>query len=325
MKEAKYYTTEGTVVRCLLCPHNCVLAEGRVGICSGRKNLGGKLYATNYGETVSIGMDPIEKKPLFHFYPGSSILSVAPNGCNLRCPFCQNWQISQGRCETQFISPSRLLELAVEQKSLGVAYTYSEPLIWFEYLLDSGGLLHEQGLKNVLVTNGLINEEPLDELIPIIDAANIDLKAMDEDFYREVKGDLKTVLATTGRVKDHWHIELTNLVIPTKNDSLEALSYLIDFIAELDDEIPLHFSRYFPHYKYDIPPTPESTLRDAWELARKKLKYVYVGNISMEGAQDTRCPECSELLIRRSYFATEIVGLTGCNCRKCGYGINVVR
>ncbi len=323
MKEARYYRIEGDSVRCLLCPHQCLIGNGKVGICSGRKNIDGKLYAINYGETVSVAVDPIEKKPLYHFYPGSSILSVAPNGCNLRCPFCQNWQISQGKSPTQFISPEELVNLAGKQNSVGVAYTYSEPLIWFEYLLDAGELLHRHSLKNVLVTNGMINEEPLAELIPLIDAANIDLKAMDEEFYRELKGDLKTVLNMIRTVKKHWHIELTNLIIPTKNDSALVLSRLIDFVVELGDDTPLHFSRYFPHHKYDIPPTPESTLRYAWELAKRKLKYVYVGNIWIEDAQDTKCPGCGQLLIRRSHGSLDIGGFNGEKCSRCGHKINV--
>jgi len=284
----------------------------------------GTLYATNYGETVSVAVDPIEKKPLYHFYPGAHILSIAPNGCNLRCGFCQNWQISQGKAATRFISPEELLQLTTRENSIGVAYTYSEPLIWFEYLLDAGEFLHAHGAKNVLVTNGMINDGPLEELIPVIDAANIDLKAMDEGFYREQGGNLRTVLNTIERVKPHWHIELTNLIIPTKNDSQEALCRLIDFVAELDPEIPLHFSRYFPHYKYEIPPTPASTLTHAWELARKRLKYVYLGNIWTENTQDTRCPQCNALLIKRQLFTSETEGLQGRNCRRCGYGINVV-
>jgi len=324
MKEAKYCRTEGDAVRCLLCPHYCLIGDGMLGLCSGKKNVGGRLYAINYGETVSIATDPMEKKPLYHFYPGFSILSVAPNGCSLRCPFCQNWQISQGKSSTQFISPEKLVDLAMRCDSVGVAYTYSEPLIWFEYLLDAGKLLHARSLKNVLVTNGMINEEPLNELIPLIDAANIDVKGMDEHFYRELKGDLKTVLKTIRIVKDYWHIELTNLIIPTKNDSPDALSSLVDFVAELGDDIPLHFSRYFPCYKYDIPPTPESTLRYAWELARKKLKYVYVGNIWIEGAHDTRCPGCGQVVVSRGHFSVDMSGLRGKKCKRCGYEINLV-
>jgi pyruvate formate lyase activating enzyme len=325
MKEAKYYRTEGDAVRCLLCPHRCLIRDGKLGLCSGKKNIRGRLYATNYGETVSIATDPMEKKPLYHYYPGASILSVAPNGCSLRCPFCQNWQISQGKSATQFIGPEKLLDLVMQYDSVGVAYTYSEPLIWFEYLLDAGKLLHAHSRKNVLVTNGMINEEPLNELIPLIDAANIDLKGMDEHFYRELKGDLKTVLNTIRVVKDHWHVELTNLIIPTKNDSPEALSSLVDFVAELGDDIPLHFSRYFPCYKYDIPSTPKTTLEYAWKLARKKLKYVYVGNIWIEGAQDTRCPDCGQLLISRSHFSLDMSGLKGKKCKRCGYEISLVR
>ncbi len=325
MREAKHYKIEHDGVRCLLCPHFCLLAPGKTGLCSGRKNVGGKLYAINYGETVSLAIDPIEKKPLYHFYPGSDILSVAPNGCNLRCPFCQNWQISQGKCPTEYVSPERLLELALDHGSIGVAYTYSEPLIWFEYLLDAGTLLHSRGLKNVLVTNGMINPEPLEEIAPIVDAANIDLKGLDQVFYDELKGDVETVKSTIERVKDLWHVELTNLVIPTKNDSDEAITRLVDFVAALNDEIPLHFSRYFPHHRYDIPATPEPTLRRAYDIAKARLKYVYLGNIRIENTQNTECPHCGQLLVRRDQVFSQVVGLSDGNCSRCGRKTNIVR
>lgn len=325
MKEATYYEKVDGKVKCLVCPHYCVLAEGKVGICRGRKNIDGKLYAVNYGETCSVALDPIEKKPLYHFYPGSNIFSVSPNGCNLSCPFCQNWEISQGKVPTQYIEPTELVELAKRYNSIGVAYTYAEPLVWYDYLLDVGEECYKHKLKNVLVTNGMINEDPLRKLLPLIDAMNIDLKSMDEKFYKEfVKGDLEAVLNTITIAKKSCHIELTNLLIPTKNDSDSDITKLVDWIAELGDDTPLHFSRYFPHYKFRVETTPEATLRKAWELAKKKLKYVYVGNIQIEGSSNTICPNCGTLLIERGWFASRITNLKGKNCGNCGYEINIV-
>lgn len=312
-------------MRCLLCPHSCLLEEGKIGICRGRKNQGGTLYAVNYGETTSLAVDPIEKKPLYHFHPGTQILSTAPNGCNLACPYCQNAEISQGEVSTQYISPEKLAKLAKNYNSVGIAYTYSEPLIWYEYLLDCGELAHENGLKNVLVTNGLINEEPLKELLPFIDAMNIDLKSMKEEFYKKVvKGDLSTVLNTIRLSKKTCHVELTNLVIPTLNDSEEDLVELIDWVADLGVDTPLHFSRYFPHYKFTTEPTPVETLKKAWRMAREKLRYVYVGNVWIEGASDTLCYNCGNLLIQRTHYSTKITGMANGKCGNCGTEAEVV-
>ncbi len=326
LKEALYYEKlEDGRVRCLLCPHFCLLGEGKVGLCQGRKNDGGILYAVNYGETTSLAVDPIEKKPLYHFYPGSQILSVAPNGCNLSCPYCQNAEISQGKVSTQYIPPERLVKLAQQYNSVGIAYTYSEPLIWYEYLLDSGKLVHEAGLKNVLVTNGLINEGPLDELLPFVDAMNIDLKSMREDFYRKiVRGDLQTVLKTISMSKKRAHVELTNLVIPTLNDSQEELGELIDWVARLGVDTPLHFSRYFPYHDFTVEPTPVETLKNAWRMAKERLRYVYVGNVWIEGASDTSCYNCGNLLIQRSYYSARTTGIEDGKCSNCGVEAEVV-
>ncbi len=326
MKEALYYErlADGRV-KCLLCPHFCLLKDGEVGLCKGRKNEGGVLYAVNYGETTSLAVDPIEKKPLYHFIPGSQILSCAPNGCNLACPYCQNAEISQGKVSTRYVPPDRLVKLAKQYDSVGIAYTYSEPLVWYEYLLDAGRLAQENALKNVLVTNGLINREPLEELLPLIDAMNIDLKSMRENFYkRVVKGDLETVLNTIRLSKKRTHVELTNLVIPTMNDSEEELRELIDWVAELGVDTPLHFSRYFPHYKFSLEPTPVETLRRAWDLAKEKLRYVYVGNVWLEGASDTLCYNCGNRLIQRSYYSTSIDGIHNGKCSSCGVKAEVV-
>ncbi len=324
--EAKYYTKEKDKIKCLICPNYCIIAEGKVGRCLGRKNISGKLYAINYGEVVSIAIDPIEKKPLYHFYPGSKILSVATYGCNLLCPFCQNWEISKQTVPSRHIDPKSLLAIAQRPDSIGISYTYTEPLIWFEYLLDVCPLVKKAGLQNVLVTNGMINEEPLRELLPYIDAMNIDLKSIKPDFYDEfIKGDLPTVLNTIKIAKTACHIELTNLVIPTKNDSIAEITELVDFVATLGRDTVLHFSRYFPNYKLNIPPTPTETLIQAYEIAKKKLDYVYIGNVhNLVNGNNTYCPKCSNLLVARGYFSAKIVGIKDGSCSRCGRKVDIV-
>jgi len=326
MQEAKYYELlpDGST-KCLLCPHNCVIKPEKISPCKARKNIGGVLYAKNYGECVSIAMDTIEKKPLYHFYPGTLILSTAPNSCNFKCPYCQNSEISQEESSTKYVSPEELVESALQENSLGIAYTYTEPLTWYEYLIDTAKIARNKGLKNVLVTNGMINEEPLKELLPYIDAANIDLKSMDPEFYKKIVwGDLETVLNTIKITKNHWHIELANLIIPGYNDSPELIQELVDFVASIGVDIPLHFSRYFPHYKFNVPPTPVETLRFAGELACEKLQYVYIGNVWIKessGIRDwssTYCPECGNLLVNRSYFGVRVTGIADGRCIKCG-------
>lgn len=329
MIEAKYYKkiikAGKELLQCELCPNSCVIGEGKVGSCLGRKNINKKLYAVNYGEVVSIAMDPIEKKPLYHYFPGAPIFSVATYGCNLQCPFCQNWEISQAQAESKFYAPSELVKTALTYPTIGIAYTFTEPLIWFEYLLEVMKIARKSGLKNVLVTNGMINAEPLRELIPLIDAMNIDLKSIRDSFYKEyVKGDLQAVKHTIETAKKNCHIELTNLIVPTKNDAHSDLADLVDYCASLGRDTVLHFTRYFPYYKVDIEHTTEQTLLSALEIARQKLDYVYLGNI---GGHDnnTYCPQCNNLLVNRGYFNTIATGLKDNNiCRKCGntiYGV----
>ncbi len=324
--EAKYYTKEKDRVKCLLCPNYCLIAEGKVGRCLGRKNISGRLYAINYGEVVSIAIDPIEKKPLYHFYPGSKILSVATYGCNLLCPFCQNWEISHQTVPSRYYDPKKLLEVALRPASIGISYTYTEPLIWFEYLMEICPLVKKAGLKNVLVTNGMINEEPLRELLPYIDAMNIDLKSIRLLFYDDfIKGDLATVLNTIKTAKSACHIELTNLIIPTKNDSVEELNELVDFVAGVGKDTVLHFSRYFPNYKLAIEPTPTETLIQAYEIAKKKLDYVYIGNVhNLSNGNNTYCPKCSNLLVARGYFSAKILGIKDNACNRCGRKVDMV-
>ncbi len=269
-------------VRCLLCPHYCLLRKGETGKCGVRQNQNGRLYSLIYAEATSIALDPIEKKPLYHFYPGNSILSLGTKGCNLKCPWCQNWSIAQDlNCPTQRITPREVVEKAKQLKSFGIAYTYNEPFIWYEFVYDTAKLAHQQGLKNVLVTNGYVNQKPLEELIGYIDAMNIDVKSMEETFYQKYcAGKLSPVLASAEFSVKRCHIEITNLIIPTLNDNEENLHRLVDWVAEkLGKNTPLHFSRYFPAYKTDLAPTPIETLKKAQRYALKKLRYVYLGNV----------------------------------------------
>ncbi len=325
MVEARYYEKKNGYIECQLCPHYCKIQPGKLGACRARKNESDKLWAINYGETTSVALDPMEKKPLYHFFPGSQILSIACNSCNMHCPFCQNWEISQTAVKTEQLSPELLLKIFHDHSSIGIAYTYTEPLMWFEYLLDVGELIHNEGGKNVLVTNGLLNEKPLLELIPLIDAMNIDLKTMDPETYKNILfGDLDTVKRTIETAHQKCHIEITNLLVTGLNDKKRDIDRLIDYVASIDKDIPLHFSRYYPNYKYDKPPTSIKRLEYAYERAKEKLNYVYLGNIPAADGANTYCPECGVLLIERMYFRTLIKGLDGTRCASCGKEINIV-
>ena len=328
LKEAAFYQSiSDDKLQCRLCPAECKLAEGQVGICGCRFNKQGKLYTDNYGEAVTLAVDPIEKKPLYHFYPTANIESPGPNGCNLGCLHCQNWTISQSKTHTTYIEPATLVEAARKYGSIGVAFTYTEPIIWYEYIMDTAPLLHEAGYKVVLVTNGYINAEPLSHLLEHIDAANIDLKGMQPEFYRKIcKGELEPVLETIRTVADsHVHLELTNLLIPGKNDSDEDITRLVEFVASISDEIPLHLSAYHPQYKLNIEATPADTMLRAFSIAQSKLKYVFLGNIALTDGSDSICAACGNTLIRRSGYRTEIVGLDGSKCSNCGAETGIVR
>ncbi len=324
-KEARYYEKldEGTV-RCMLCPQYCVIKPDQAGICRSRRNVNGELRAVNYGSFVSMGLDPIEKKPLYHFHPGRRILSIGNNGCNLKCKFCQNWEISQTELPTKDITPEKLAELCLKHDSFGTAYTYAEPLIWFEFLLDASSALHSKGLKNVLVTNGMINEGPLKELLPLIDAWNIDLKSSRDEFYKEnCSGFQKPVLNTIKSAYEAGcHVEVTNLIIPTLNDSDEDIQELIDFIASVGTDIPLHFSRYFPHYKMNIKPTPVKTLTKARRKALEKLDYCYVGNVMESELNSTFCPSCGKEVVSRSGYCINDIRIKAGRCAYCGEPVN---
>lgn len=269
---------------CELCFHKCVLAPDQLGFCGARRNVEGKIICDNYGKITAAAIDPIEKKPFYHFFPGSVIFSVGSYGCNLHCPFCQNSEISTMRefNSGRIISPEELADLALSCKSrgnIGVAYTYNEPLISYEYVTDSARLVRSLGMKNVLVTNGTIEEKPLRGLLPWIDAMNVDLKGFTSEFYRKLAGDLESVKRTIRIASESCHIEVTTLIIPGENDSDDEMTALTEWLSEINPEIPYHISRFFPHHKMsDTPATPVSTIQRLVEIAQKRLKYVYRGN-----------------------------------------------
>ncbi len=271
---------------CFLCPHHCILSEGQTGRCRGRANRDGRIISLNYGRFTSIALDPIEKKPLMRFHPGSWILSVGGFGCNLSCPFCQNHEISMADSSfpTHQLMPEELTALAIElsgesKGNLGVAFTYNEPLINYEYIMDTARLLKKAGLHTILVTNGTIEEAPLKELLPWISAMNIDLKGFRPSYYDWVGGSLETVKRTIRLSAQSVHVEVTTLIIPGKNDSPEDMEAEARWLSDISPEIPLHISRFFPRYQVqDRPPTPVENIRKLCSLAGNHLKYVYSGN-----------------------------------------------
>lgn len=327
-----YEKLEDNKVYCQLCPHECRFGPGRSGICRVRKNYDGILMATNYGKAGAYAVDPIEKKPLYHFYPGTYVVSVGARGCNFKCDFCQNWELAQGDPREIEVTPLGLVNTAEKYKEyhdvIGLAYTYSEPLMWYEFVLDGSMLARKAGLKNVIVTNGFIKEEPLKKLLPHVDAVNIDVKGFNNEFYKKVvHGACEPVLRTAEIAKEHGcHVEITTLLIPGLNDSEEELTQLVNWVAEsLGKDTPLHFSRYFPHYKLRLEPTPLETLQRAREIALKKLYYVYLGNVNDRTSSSTYCPSCKKAVITRTGFAVDIVGLANNNkCAHCGGEIHIV-
>ena len=271
--------------RCELCFHHCELDEGQTGLCRARDRRDGGIIPLNYGKLTSLSLDPIEKKPLRRFHPGSLILSVGSFGCNLRCPFCQNHEISMvgdGEIQTVELSPEQLAAKAAElvpQGNIGVAYTYNEPLVGYEYVRDCAALIHERDLVNVLVTNGTIDEAPWRELLPLIDAANIDLKGFTTAWYKKLGGDLDTVKRSITLAVERCHVEVTTLLIPGENDCVEEIRELACWLAGVDPNIPLHLSRFFPRYRMtDHPPTPVERVYRLANEARAYLTYVYTGN-----------------------------------------------
>jgi len=325
--EAKWYhyTGDGNV-QCTLCPHNCTLGEGKTGICRVRKNTGGKLITNAYNLISSINFDPIEKKPLYHFFPGSTILSIGSFGCNMRCFFCQNCSISQTGTENdlprELYTPEQIIQLAKKNpENIGIAFTYNEPIIWFEYMLEIALLAKKNGLVTVMVTNGFINPEPLDELLGCIDAFSVDLKAFSEEFYIKVTSSkLEPVKEALRKIRHSGkHLEVVNLLIPELNDEEQNFTTMAKWLAsELGKETILHISRYFPHYKLDVEATPLNTIRTIKRIAEKYLTWVYAGN-TYPDISETNCQHCGNNLITRVMYKTTINGLDKeGKCSSCG-------
>ncbi|MBI2441230.1 MAG: AmmeMemoRadiSam system radical SAM enzyme [Lentisphaerae bacterium] len=329
MKPAQFWhLTESGKIQCELCPHHCLIAEGKTGRCGIRRVEAGRLVAAGYGLLSAMHTDPIEKKPLYHFHPGSAIFSIGGWGCNFACGFCQNWQISQTvSARAQALAPEEVIRAARAEQSLGIAYTYNEPLINYEFVRDCAGLARREGLLNVLVTNGYIEEKPGAELLPLIDALNIDIKSMEETFYKEqCRGTLAPVLRFARQAHAAGcHVEITNLLIPGLNDSVEQVGQVSTWMAaNLNRETPLHLSAYHPEYKMDLPPTPTAVLQSAWKRCQQDLSYVYLGNVLTGAGQDTLCPQCGQALIVRQGYHTRIAGIANHACDKCGRAADVV-
>jgi pyruvate formate lyase activating enzyme len=320
------------IVRCVLCAKNCIIRPGERGICRARMNVNGDLKTLVYGRPVAIHVDPIEKKPFYHFLPGSNAYSLATSGCPLRCKFCQNWQISQSSPEDfnpPFVAPAEIVRSAFSQKSPVIAFTYNEPTTFIEYQADIAALAKKQKIRCVLVSCGFMNTEPLAELCRILDAIKIDLKGFSPDFYRNVcSAELQPVLNSIRQIaKSGVHLEIVNLVVPSLNDSEKMLSGLIDWIlGEIGPEVPIHFTRFHPDYQLlNLPATPVSTLEHARDSAMKKgIQYAYVGNVPDHPGNNTYCPKCGKAVIKRSaIFLTEMNVENG-RCKFCGKTISGV-
>ena len=315
-------------ILCTLCPRYCRVADGQAGFCFIRQNHGGKLVQLGYGRSTGFAIDPIEKKPLNHFFPGTSILSFGTAGCNLGCKFCQNWDISKAKLDEQGLrrnTPDDVVDLAIARGAPSIAYTYNDPVIWAEYITDIARAARRRGVANVLVTAGYVTDEARPELYADADAANVDLKAFSEDFYRKTTAShLEPVLETLKwiRHKSSTWLEVTTLLIPGHNDSDDELTRLADwFAANLGPDVPLHFTAFHPDFKMtDIPPTPPETLRRARAIARAAgLRYVYVGNVHDEDGQTTFCARCERPLIGRDWYAITHFALKDGACAHCGH------
>ncbi|EGB14819.1 Radical SAM domain protein [Pseudodesulfovibrio mercurii] len=322
-------------VQCRLCNHFCMIKPGERGQCGVRENIEGTLYALNYGKVAALNLDPVEKKPLYHFQPGSMTYSFATMGCNLSCTFCQNWSLSQpprdgAPIRGQNATPEALVDEAVRLGAASISYTYSEPTIFFELMQDTARLAHGAGLKNIMVSNGFMSPECLEALGTDIDAINVDLKCFTEEFYKDISGArLQPVLDNLKRIKHElkWWLEVTTLLIPGKNDSPEELDRLTDFLAgEIGPDTPWHISRFHPDYRMtDAPVTSGNSLETAYAMGKAKgLLYVYIGNVPGSDKQDTLCPGCGRTLIDRTGFSARVHGIRDGRCAACGRAIDGV-
>ncbi len=331
MKEALFYKTLGSdTVQCLLCPHHCRLSIGEEGKCRVRINENGKLIAKSYGVISAIHTDPVEKKPLYHFYPGKNILSIGSFGCNFHCDFCQNWEISQSfptnHYKLHHASVDEIIEKAKQIKdNIGIAFTYNEPVINYEFVFELAVKAKESGLKTAMISNGFIAEKPLMYLLTYIDAFNIDLKVFSDDLYRKHSGGrLSPVLRNLKTIrKRNCHLEITHLIVTGMSDNTELFDDMLNWIVnELGEHTVLHLSRYFPNYQMNRPPTTPSLLKYMFDKAQQKLPYVYLGNIFLDGFSDTSCHNCHSTVIERYAYEVNVSGLDeNGNCSNCGQNI----
>lgn len=327
MHEARFWEPgEGNRVRCQLCPRYCHIEDGQTGFCGVRRSQGGKLYSLVYGQPCAVHIDPIEKKPLFHFLPGTTSFSIGTAGCNLNCQFCQNWSLSRSPHDPEQavdLPPEKAVQIALERGCSSLSYTYNEPTIWAEYAMDMAREGRRRGLKSVMVTNGYISPEAIPQVYQYIDAANVDLKSFNDEFYRKLaRAHLQPVLDTLIELRKMgvW-IELTNLIIPTWNDSPEEIRQLAEWVLEhLGDRVPLHFTAFHPDFQLtDLPPTPYQTLLQARQIALDlRLKYVYLGNVMDESGSSTYCPECGAVLVRRLWHRVALGSVRDGRCGQCG-------
>lgn len=332
-KEAAFFEKlKNNIVKCVLCPRECVISQGKRGYCRVRENKGGTLYALSFSKPVAIHVDPIEKKPFFHYLPGSHAFSVATAGCNLNCKFCQNWEISQAGPEDvryrEYDPPGIVREAKISGAGI-IAYTYTEPTVFFEYMLETARIARESGIRNVMHSNGFINEAPLRELCGYLDAVNIDLKGFSDEYYARIcEGSLAPVLRTLRVLREEGvHVEITNLVLSGYNDDPAVVKKMCEWIRDnLGNDTPLHFSRFFPMYKLlSLIPTPADRLENLRKIALETgLKYVYIGNIPGHSAENTYCPKCRERVIERSGYSLLSIDLVEGKCRFCGEKIGGV-
>ena len=325
-KEAMYYkTVDGQRVQCLLCPRECVISDGKRGFCRNRENRGGTLYSLVYGKPAVVDIGPIEKAPLYHFIPGHFRLCLTCASCNLRCKHCQNWHLSQSSSEDlncYSYAPEEIIKQAQTHNLSSISFTYTEPTVYYEYLYDISVIAKQRGLKTSIVSNGYINREPLQKLLSALDAVKIDLKGFSETFYKEVcSATLKPVLESLLTVKkENIWLEIVNLVIPTLNDDPRMIDETCRWIKEnLGLDTPLHFTRFFPNYKLsDLPPTPLSTLDQAYNIAKKNgMRYVYIGNVPGHVYNSTFCPFCNRKIIHRTNFDVLEMNVLNGKCRFC--------
>ncbi len=336
MKEALLYEKlPGSRVQCHTCQWRCKINAGKFGVCGAYQNIEGRLVNLNYALASSLAVDPIEKKPLFHFYPGSSVFSMGTLGCNFQCRHCQNWQISRadittGQFECREVSPEEAVKMTLQSGCRGIAWTYNEPGIWLEYVLDTARLAKERGLYTVFVTNGYASTEALERLGPFIDAYRVDIKGFSDRFYREIPGTPKWqgILDVAKRAKTEWnmHLEVVTNIIPTYNDDDEQLRGIAGWIyGELGELTPWHVTRFHPSYRLtDVPMTPLSTLERACEIGEKAgLKFIYTGNVPGHRSENTVCYSCGKTVIERHGYRTNASGLDGSRCRFCGTDLNI--